>query len=337
MRVAAFVQGSLLLAALVVTAWAALRVPPPKQLGSRAPGDAASGAEQQTFAPEKEPESGPGTARPSSAPSKQPGEPSASVGSPSDALPPDLSQNDPELALPGGGAAYCGPVAVSNWLMWLSSQGYEHLAPEAGTPKERQIALVRTLATLKYMATSPAGGTGPVGLLGGLSRWIAHAGYRVARLEYQGWRQHPRRFATGVAHPKLGWLAEALEARGAAWLHVGWYHKSRYELGFRRRGGHWLTLVEVQQRSGEPPVISVRDPAPYAGEEPTLEQVTLRELEQGMLVDAPAALPAKGYYELVSGIHLKRADDIPIIDGAVVLVLEPVPTLSLSSASEAGR
>jgi hypothetical protein len=320
MRVAAVVQGSLVVAALVVTAWATLRAPPPKQAGLQAPGDTALGAGQQSVAPITR---GPGMAGSTSAPSRQPSEPAASVGVPSDALPPDLSQNDPELALPGGGAAYCGPVSVSNWLMWLSSHGYEHLAPDAPTPKSRQIALVRTLATLKYMATSPVGGTGPVGLLRGLSRWVAHAGYRVTRLQYQGWRQHPRRFATGVAHPELGWLAEALEAKGAAWLHVGWYYRSRYQLGLRRRGGHWLTLVRVTRHGGEPPVISVRDPAPYAGEAPTLEQVTLRELERGTLVDVPAAFPAKGYYELVSGLRLKRPDDIPIIDGAVILVLEP--------------
>ncbi|MBN1606851.1 MAG: hypothetical protein JW940_09460 [Polyangiaceae bacterium] len=324
MRVAAVVQGSLVLAALVVTAWAALRAPAPTPSGPVAPEGAALGARRQTVVPRRGPESDPAV-RPASTLSGQPSEPLAPVGSRFDALPPDLSQNDPELALPGGGAAYCGPVSVSNWLTWLSSQGYERLVPEAGTPKRRQVALVRTLATLKYMGTSPFGGTGPVGLLRGLSRWIAHAGYRVARLEYQGWRQHPRKFATGVSHPKLSWLTDALEAGGAAWLHVGWYHKSRYQLGFRRRGGHWLTLVGVEQHSGEAPVITVRDPAPYAGEAPTLERVTLRELDKGTLVDVPAALPAKGYYQLVSGIHLKRPDDIPVIDGAVILVLEPAP------------
>jgi hypothetical protein len=323
MRVAAVVvHGSLAVALLVVAGWVTFRVSTPRRSGPRGLHDPALGVARQTTPPRTEP--GPGPAGHSaSAPSRPTSEPSA--GSRPDELPPDLSQNDPELGLPAGGAAYCGPVAVSDWFMALSSHGYERLAPEGSALKHRQIALVRALATPKYMGTSPIGGTGPQGLLLGLSRWIEHAGYGVARLEYQGWRQHPQRFATGVAHPKLSWLADALEARGAAWLHVGWYHRSRYELGLRRRGGHWLALVEVAERDGEAPVISVRDPAPYAGATPTLEQATLREIEQGMLVDAPAALPAKGYYELVSGIRLKRPDDIPIIDGAVILVLKPAP------------
>lgn len=245
------------------------------------------------------------------------------AGSDAVLLPPDLTQSDPELALPRGGAAYCAPVSVSNSLMWLAAQGYGQLAPAGETPKSQQASLVRALASTKYMGTSPVDGTGPSGVLRGLSRWVEEAGYRAARLEYQGWRDHPVRFHTAVTRPSLGWLGEALNAGGVAWLHVGWYHTSRFQPGRRRRGGHWLTVVGVQER-GEAgnTTLTVRDPAPYAGDTPTLEQVTLRELDRGMLVDGAVALPAKGYYELVSGLQLKRPDDVPIIDGAVILVLE---------------
>jgi hypothetical protein len=324
MRVLAVAQGSLVLAAVVVTAWAALRAPTLKPSAPRAPGGVALDSGRPSAKREETAEPGATVALYASPSPSPPSDPSTAMARDGAALPPDLTQSDPELDLPGGGAAYCAPVSVSNSLMWLAARGYDRLAPEGATIKSRQVALVQALVTTKYMGTSPANGTGPAGVLRGLSQWVRHAGYRIARLQYQGWRGHPRRFDTGVTHPNLAWLAEALEARGAAWLHVGWYHRDRYQPGLRRRGGHWLTLVGVQQSDGEP-TIAARDPAPYAGDTPTVEHVTLRKLEQGTLVDGLAALPAKGYYALTSGIQLKRPDDVPVIDGAVILVLEAPP------------
>jgi hypothetical protein len=44
---------------------------------------------------------------------------------------PDLMQSLPAAALPEGGIAHCGPVAVSNSLVWLARHGYPQLAPGA--------------------------------------------------------------------------------------------------------------------------------------------------------------------------------------------------------------
>ena len=123
----------------------------------------------------------------------------------------------------------------------------------------------------------------------------------------------------GVLQPEVPWIAEALEAGGVAWLHVGWYHRSKLP-GMRRRGGHWLTVVEVEEQ-GASPVLTIRDPAPYAGVEETLERIKLRKIEKGWMIDHRAAFPAKGYYELTEGLELKRPEDIPIVDGAVILVV----------------
>ena len=112
---------------------------------------------------------------------------------------------------------------------------------------------------------------------------------------------------------------DALEAGGVAWLHVGWYHRSKLP-GMRRRGGHWLTVVQIEEQ-GASPVLTIRDPAPYAGVEETLERIKLRKIEKGWMIDHRAAFPAKGYYELTEGLELKRPEDIPIVDGAVILVV----------------
>ncbi len=247
-------------------------------------------------------------------------------------LPPDLLQTDPALGLPGGGMAYCGPVAVSNGLVWLSQRGFDALVPPGETPRQQQLALVRQISEVHFMATSQYGGTGPLGVLRGLSRWVKRAGYEIRRLEYQGWRGHQPQFSTGQKHPQIPWIAQALEEGGAAWLHVGWYHRKKYYPGLRRRGGHWLTVAAVEpwgdavgssESSSDAAALRVRDSAPYAGEEPTLERVVLRRLEEGWLFDGDAGLPAEGYYALSSGLSLKRAEDIPVIDGAVVLTLSP--------------
>ena len=252
-------------------------------------------------------------------------------------VPPDLIQTDPELRLPGGGKSYCGPVAISNSLMWLTEQGLDKLAPAGESPRSRQLALVRQISSQRYMGTSRYGGTGPTGVLRGLNRWVKDAGYRVARLEYQGWRAHQPQFSTGIKHPDMHWIAEGLAQGGVAWLHVGWYHRKAYQPGYHRRGGHWLTVASVEQSAADsspeatvpqagapqwvPFSLQVRDSAPYAGQSPTLERIGLERIETEWLFDAGAAFPAKGYLAITGGLTLKRSDDIPIIDGAVVLVL----------------
>jgi hypothetical protein len=227
-------------------------------------------------------------------------------------------------------------VAISNWLVRWAAQGFDRLAPPGDTLKARQIALARKISNGYYMATSPVSGTGSAGVLRGLDRWVRHAGYRIDRLEYQGWRHHQRAFSTGVTRPQISWLVEALAQGGAAWLHIGWYHHHARYRGLRRRGGHWLTLVTIEQ-AGSTADLRVRDSAPYAGDTPTLDRAILRPLDDGWLFDKGTAFRGHGYYEVTGGLHLKRPDDIAVLDGAVVLVLDgDRPSTSRQSPSSPG-
>lgn len=223
---------------------------------------------------------------------------------------PDLTQSDPRLALPGGGASYCAPVAASNGLVQLAPRCPGLVLPGG------QIELVRRLASARYFGTSSESGTGPTGVLVGLHRYLTHQGCAYRRLEYQGWRAHPARFGTGVRAPSLAWIAEAIAAGGTALLHVGWYAKSRYADAYGRRGGHWLTVAAATADG-----FVLHDPAPYAGPDFANEDVHAERLESGWLVDGKAALPAQGYYRLTGGMHTKRPDDVAILDGVVVLVM----------------
>ena len=232
----------------------------------------------------------------------------------------DFTQSDPELAAPADGGSYCGPVAVSNWLVWLADHGYPKLTPPGPNRRARQIALIRELARHRYMATDPKMGTGSWRLIEGLERWVRDAGYSIKLLKYQGWRGHAPRHGTGQRHPELAWLAAALADGGAAWIHVGWYEPpTRWERALRRKGGHWLTVVGVNEHLRE---LTLHDPAPYAGTEPEKVHATTRAMTGGWLLAGKDRLPAAGYLRLGGGMHLKRNDDVAVIDGAVVLVLD---------------
>lgn len=256
---------------------------------------------------------------------------------------PDLTQTDPALGVAGGGNSHCGPVAVSNGLVWLSQHGYPDLLPQpADDPRtkisarndspervhERQLELVREISAAPFMGTSRWSGTGPVGVLRGLHRFVKRHGYRYARLEYQGWRGHQKAFSTGVRKPQLPWIADALRQGGVAFIHVGWYKPVPRSKVLQRTGGHWLTVigagVDAHFRAA-PNTLVLHDPAPYAGDQPERVFATARELTEGWLLarGSRQAFSAKGYYSLEGGMHIKNEGDLAILDGVVVMVMDP--------------
>ena len=140
---------------------------------------------------------------------------------------PDMTQTDPDARLPEGGRVHCGPVAVSNSLMWLAQNGFESLAsPFAGGAKA-QYEMARLLGEKKYMNTNLKTGTGAGGVLEGAGRYIADRGYECGYLKFQGWRKHPSRFGSGVVVPELHWIKNGLLGNSAVWLNVGWYKYNR--------------------------------------------------------------------------------------------------------------
>ncbi|MCB9585182.1 MAG: hypothetical protein H6718_07275 [Polyangiaceae bacterium] len=270
---------------------------------------------------------------------------------------PDLTQTDPALGVAGGGNSHCGPVAVSNGLVWLSQHGYPELLPAAAEAPgavdasagndlperihERQLELVREISAAPFMGTSRWSGTGPVGVLRGLHRFVKRHGYRYQRLEYQGWRGHQKAFSTGVRKPQLPWIAEALKQGGVAFIHVGWYTPVPRSKVLQRTGGHWLTVIAAgvdEHFLADPNVLVLHDPAPYAGDEPARSFATARELKEGWLLarGSRQAFSAKGYYSLEGGMHIKKAGDLAVLDGVVVLVMDPA-TANGTAKAEAKR
>jgi hypothetical protein len=235
---------------------------------------------------------------------------------------PDLMQTDPALELPGGGDSHCGPVAASNALAWLGAHGLPRLLPEGDSERERQIALVRELASRRYMGTSAHNGTGASGLLKGIDLYLRANGYRGARLQYQGWRSHQLRYSTGVRKPEIEFLAEGLRQGGVALVNVGWYRPGRPGV-YRRHGGHWLTAVSAGVKADgrdDPDALVVHDPAPWSGAAPKAHRVRAEPLGDGWLIGEDGPFPSNGFRVLEGDLEVKRPGEVAIIDGVVVLV-----------------
>ena len=237
---------------------------------------------------------------------------------------PDLTQTDPELELPGDGESHCAPVAASNALAWLSEHGFERLMPPGDTAKARQMQLVRRLSSRRFMATNELNGTGSRAVLAGLHRYLESVGVPYKRLAYQGWRAHQQRFSTGIRIPELGFIRDGLGERSVVLINAGWYQPVKDGRLFLRHGGHWLTVVgtDVDEHGAPAPgVLVLRDSAPYAGTDPAIEYAKLERIERGYLNELKASLPARGYYKLGGGMHVKRPGEVAILDGVVVLEL----------------
>lgn len=249
---------------------------------------------------------------------------------------PDYLQTDPAYGgLPGGGRMYCGPVAVSNSLMWLDDNGYDSLAPNTNDSRKDQFDLICLLGSSDYMNTSLMNGTGVNSLLNGVDRFIQDKGYQYVRLQYQGWRYHNPRFSTGVDVPNLEWIKQGIRGNSSAWLNYGKYTYDAVSDEYTRTGGHWVTLVGYGYDSSlaNPTYLVIHDPAWGDGSSITNLYLLLEEIDSGTLVGNYTGLPrsAIGFCRVTTSTYVgaNNADldmhiasenaDFRILDGVVVM------------------
>jgi len=219
---------------------------------------------------------------------------------------PDLGQKNLGINLADDGENYCGAVAASNTLAWL----------QGDTDPELQKSLIHLLAGKGFMHVNADAGVGPRNFLAGMERYVEQYLGAYRRLEYAGWRRgaESKRVAN---RPSLQWLASGLHQRAGVWLNIGWYESEGNS--FRRRGGHWLTLVGLEDNQ-----LLIHDPGPWAGDRPQLHRVGFSRLQQGWLqsktsTDLP--ISAEGYLLLDKELKLPRSSYQAILDGAVLLEL----------------
>lgn len=221
---------------------------------------------------------------------------------------PDFTQTDVKGQAFGNGQQFCAPAAVSNSLLWLSSEQVD------------QKHLVTKLASDQYMNTDLKIGTGTSELLRGVDRYVKekYGGYKT--LHYQGWRKHPGDYSTSIRVPTIEFITRGVQSRSAAWINVGWYKINASNKAYERIGGHWVTLVGYDLGNDR---LIVHDPAPRAGHSKSSEHVNFRVLSGGHLTGGKSGLPtaAAGYLQLGRGMHLHSKADTAIIDGVVLLEL----------------
>lgn len=236
---------------------------------------------------------------------------------------PDLTQTDSKGKFAGGGRMFCGPVAVSNslWALYGKDCQLEGLT---------HYDLVNKLASQQFMNTQPTKGTTVKQLMSGADTYLQGRGEKNYFLKFQGWRVSSQRYQSGVSAPRLQWIKDILsEKRSAVWLNVGWYRHLPDNGPLKRISGHWVTAVGYGKDAKgklDPHCLIIHDPAPRAG--PSRSQyIKLRKIESGVLTGLFTNLPrsARNYYLMEGDMRLKRGADYAVLDGAVGLVLQPVP------------
>jgi len=215
---------------------------------------------------------------------------------------PDFTQSRITGWLYGYGSEYCAPVAVSNSLTWMTNS------------RGDQADLAKLLASGRYMNTDAWKGTRTTDLLSGVHDIAIDMFGSYKSLEYQGWKKHPVQYSTGTKVPDFHWITDGISEGSAVWLNVGWYRYDRHNNTYYRAGGHWVTLVGYDYS-----ILIIHDPAPRAGQSFANEYVHTSTIGSGSLAGTTRGLPrsARGYILFGEGMHVKKAADVGIIDGAV--------------------
>ena len=238
---------------------------------------------------------------------------------------PDMMQSLPEAKLPLHGYTYCGPVAVSNSIIWLSKNGYPALAPAHS--EKPSVQGVLTLQLARYFRTTGGNGTSPTMLLNGIDKYVRDKGYKIKSLQYEGWERHPRAFSNGVTVPEIRWIEQGLIGKSAVWLMIGWYRYSPASGTYSPFAQHWVSVVGCgQDRAGKPnpDVLIIHDPAPRNGASVSHDYVTVQRIQKGVFArhSGRQIKSAIGWYKLGGDLKVKKGADCGILDGAVVMKLE---------------
>lgn len=238
---------------------------------------------------------------------------------------PDYYQRDTAFgALPGKGAVYCGPVAVSNSLFWFSRHGYPSFISQSGNPHFDHFDLIRQLGSAAYI-NAGAKGANAEDLCRGLRAYLDKHGINGS-VWYEGNYAVSDRFSDGHQAPDLQKIKEFTFNNKAVWLLIGWYSYNPQTNEYHWTGGHWVTLVGYgyDGHRENPQSIVVHDPDLR---NITNSYITLEKISDGKIVnDYGKPVGAAGYWRFKTGINYG------IINGTVLLSLESPQVLGTPRA-----
>jgi hypothetical protein len=230
---------------------------------------------------------------------------------------PDFLQTDHSAGLPLSGTQYCGPVAASNSLVYLSLTGYPNLILEEDTSHNRQVTLIRALGSAAFMRTDQSG-TSPWNVATGLDAFIRSRGYTVRKLEFQGWQPVPRRHTSRHQTPHVKSARDALaDPKSAVLVNIGFYQADNNR--YTRKDGHWITAAGFKDDH----TLLAYDPSPRAGKHKSLHEISIAPLPFGALslADWDEPVSTHGYYHVVSPYPAPHPKLTTIIDGFLILEL----------------
>ncbi len=239
---------------------------------------------------------------------------------------PSYIKTDPAYGgFPGGGEGYCVPVSISNSLMWLSNNGFPNLASHSRDRKKDQHDIAYLLGSYNYMNTSTT--TTLNNLCRGLKRYILEKGYSYKRLEYQGIGSVDSEYRTGKTIPDLEWIKLGIRGYASAWLQIGWYTYNPSIDEYTSIGGHMLTLAGYGHdgKSPNPNYLITHDTSARAGTAIANQYILPVSIHSGRLKGKiPGNLwSAEGFYKMTGGLCTMAGADFGILDGAIVLEMQP--------------
>jgi hypothetical protein len=235
---------------------------------------------------------------------------------------PDYYQNDTSFGgFPDGGQMYCGPVAVSNSLMYLIGNTiFEDTFPGLPARKD-QHTLINKIASPEYIGTGRMG-TSPSGICKGVDKFLLDNNYTGATLSYYGWRPVPAKYHKQSRADLISMEGLLRRSETAIWLNFGWYSYQKDKNQYIRTGGHWVTLIDILR--SDTLSIVVHDPATIQTGNDTIH---LTRLSEGFLITKITLLPvcASGYY-----MFTNKSGQHGVVDGFITLEM-PLDTQPKSS------
>lgn len=210
------------------------------------------------------------------------------------------------------GKAWCGPVSVSNVLIYLARRHFQMLILPMGSLSKlaSQVKLVETLA--KYMKTNSRYGTDPIDMMEGLEKYVRERGYKT-KIKWKG------RFDGGSFHqgnkPDVDWIMRGAISTSNTILNIGGYKYNSKKFEYKRGEGHYLTVAGFKANNSE---LIVHDTA--IGGSKGKNVCALSEIERGKFAkqyDDCLTRYAAGFFK-ISGIHIPNDAEIAIVDGALV-------------------
>jgi hypothetical protein len=229
---------------------------------------------------------------------------------------PDYYQRDTTFGVfPDKGATYCGPVAVSNSLVWFSEHGYPSLMKSSGNSYRDQHELISLLGSPDYMDAGHGGAT-VESFCRGLKKYLQDC--RVnGQIESEGMYDVSDEFRAEKNVPDFERMKLFTLENQAVWLNIGWYKFNPSKNIYTKTGGHWVNLVGYgyDEKGYNVNCLIIHDPDTNDNSDHFLDT---EEISSGTLINGPKyKQDATGFRRFKTGYNR-----FGVIGGVVYLTLE---------------